>query len=613
MKTLNEQYKSIKEGNGHKGVFLTEAKRQFPNYVRNAATFDEAALILKQKGIINESIVGITPINSIGSKKESYEIAFEKFMQEAKSPEIKAKEVKEKKIKPQEETEKAELKKPSKQVEADIKNIYNQTDMKDINNLIFSQVMKGYYAEMKDPKNADKTMEDLKDIVMKNLAKDPIYYTKDGQFGVKGIGYTTEHPGLGTPKEATGKYKASGYGDLKLNESKLSEYGPVDMDKYYPPIKNPGTKIMYNGKPGVIKGNFMMRGDEFATYKINFDDGTYEEISTGDKGITYPEDLEERLIRKAIRNIIKEELDEIMYQGPSINPSKGPGGGKRRAPETLTLSAIAINRINTNGENALDWHQPHIIIDPEKGNIKISALLYSALESQERGRTSREKESTKSPLGRIIGEIDQESKNALRVIRQGVVKSIGSDKYFNSIMPKSVGDPIMKTDRETGEQKELLGSIIVDNPGAKKLDMDDKESSIEEILREVLLRESIEKEIARINKEAEQETLQLKLDKISDAIEKRKSQLNKLDEDEDMKNLTDSKKVKELEKDIKKLEQAKTKIEKMMGKAKGKKKEVIDEMGDGDEDDAMIQSYEDQESDKYSTPNMDDIESGNTY
>ena len=609
MKTLNEQYKSIKEGNGHKGVFLTEAKRQFPNYIRNASTFDEAALILKQKGIINENIVGIAPINSISSKKESYEVAFEKFMQEAKSPEIKAKEVKEKKIASQEETEKAELKKPSKQVEDDIKNIYDQTDMKNINNLIFGQVMKGYYAEMKDPKNADKTMEDLKDIVMKNLAKDPIHYTKDGQFGIKGVGYTTEHPGLGTPKEATGKYKASGYGDLK--ESKLSEYGPVDMDKYYPPIKNPGTKIIYNGKPGVIKGNFMMRGDEFATYEVNFDDGTYDEISTGDKNLTYPEDLEETLIRKAIRNILKEEIDEIMYQGISIGGKPSGGGGRRRAPETLTLSALAINRINTNGENALNWHQPHIIIG-EDGNIKLSALLYTALESQERGRSSREKESTKSPLGRIIGEIDQESKNALRVIRQGVVRSIGADKYFNSIMPKSVGEPIMKTDRETGEQKELLGNIVIDNPGAKKPDMDDKESSVEEILREVLLRENIEKEITRINKEAEEETLGLKLGKINDAIEKRKSQLNRLDEDEDMKDLTDKKKVKELEKDIKKLEQAKAKIEKMMGKGKGKKKEVIDEMG-GDEDDAITGRYEEEEGNKYSTPNMDDIESGNTY
>ena len=70
-------------------------------------------------------------------------------------------------------------------------------------------------------------MQQLKDIVLKNLAKDPIYYTKDGQFGVKGLGYETEVPGLGTPKEAKGKYKSSGYGDL--NESVM--YGDSDGDR----------------------------------------------------------------------------------------------------------------------------------------------------------------------------------------------------------------------------------------------------------------------------------------------------------------------------------------------------------------------------------------------
>ena len=215
MKTLNEQSQLIKEGKGHKGVFLNEAKRQFPNYIRNAATFDETATILKQKGIINENLVGLSPINKIESKEESFELAFKKFLEEAKDPQVKAKEVKAKKIDTQEEDEKAELKKPSKQVEEDLEKGYNQKDLKNIDNLMFDQVMRGYYAEMKDPKNADKTMQQLKDIVLKNLAKDPMHYVKDGQFGVKGLGYVTEHPGLGTPKEAKGKYKASGYGDIK--------------------------------------------------------------------------------------------------------------------------------------------------------------------------------------------------------------------------------------------------------------------------------------------------------------------------------------------------------------------------------------------------------------
>jgi hypothetical protein len=100
------------------------------------------------------------------------------------------------------------------------------------------------------------------------------------------------------------------------------------------------------------------------------------------------------------------------------------------------------------------------------------------------------------------------------------------------------------------------------------------------------LRESVEKDLADINKEAEHEVLQAKLDKIDALIDHRRSKLSKLDEDEDMKALTDKKKVKELEKDIKKLEVARKKVEKMMSKFKGKKaasKEVIDEVEDDEE------------------------------
>jgi hypothetical protein len=330
-KTLQDQYLLIKEGKGHKGVFLTEAKRQFPNIVRNAATFEEAVASLQTKKIITENVIGLTSVNSIfePKKKESYELAYEAFLAEAKKKEN------------EDEKVKAEEKKPSKKVEEDYSRNYDQKDTKNIDNLIFDQVMTGYYAEMKDPKNADKTMQELKDIVMKNLQKDPIHYTKDSQFGVKGLGYTMDTPGLGEPKEAKGKYKASGYGDL--NES-----------------------IKYMNK-------------------------------------------EENKLRKVIREMINEEL------------------------------------------------------------------------------------STSSPSS---------------------------------------------------------------------------------------LKESVEKELAAINKEAEHEIISSKLEKVQSLIDKKQSQLNKLDEDEEMKDLTDAKKVKEISKDIKALEKAKAKLEKMMGKGKGKtqKTEVLGEV-----------------------------------
>lgn len=196
MKTLTEQYQLIKKDKGHKGVFLKEARKQFPNLVTNSATFEEASTILKQKGIISENFVGLDAINgSIARKKESYETAFEKFLQEAET--------------------KAEEKKVSKEVEEDLSKNYDQRDEKDPNNMIFGQIQMGYYCELKDPKNEGKTDQELLEMVYKNLAKDPIFYTKNGQFGVKDLGYTDEAPSLGEPEEPKGPHKSSGYGNLK--------------------------------------------------------------------------------------------------------------------------------------------------------------------------------------------------------------------------------------------------------------------------------------------------------------------------------------------------------------------------------------------------------------
>ena len=203
MRTLTEQYRSVKKGKGPKDVFLKEAKRQFPNLVTNKATFKEASTILKQKGIISENYVDLKPINNvIERKKEGYEKAFANFLAEAEA--------------------KAEEKKVSKEVEETEEHNYDYKDKKDPNNMIFGQIQMGYYFEMKQEKNADKTIDEIKDIVFKNLAKDPIYYTKNGQFG-EDVGYTEDNVSLGVPEEPKGEHKSSGYGKLKENKEPVNE------------------------------------------------------------------------------------------------------------------------------------------------------------------------------------------------------------------------------------------------------------------------------------------------------------------------------------------------------------------------------------------------------
>jgi hypothetical protein len=290
--------------------------------------------------------------------------------------------------------------------------------------MIFDQIMMGYYAEMKDPKNADKTMQELKDIVFKNLQKDQIYYTKNAQFGVKDLGYTTEAPGLGEPKEPKGKYKSSGYGDLKEG-----------VEKFMSDVEDLATK----------KGDKKFSPEEI---KAKLKQKREEELKRRKEA---GESLEEIALREVIQNMIFEELNSEEFE------------------DTL-----------------FKLEQPHL---SDKESLTTIQKIYAR-------------------------------------------HSAG----LNSISQN--------------------------------------------------LQESVEKDLADINKEAEHEVLQAKLDKIDALIDHRRSKLSKLDEDEDMKALTDKKKVKELEKDIKKLEVARKKVEKMMSKFKGKKaasKEVIDEVEDDEE------------------------------
>jgi hypothetical protein len=198
MKTLQEQYNLIKEGKGHKGVFLKEAKRLFPNIVPNAATFEQTAKLLKQRSVISENIFPLIP--SAGLNPFT---SFDKFInEEAKATETK----------------------PTKEVSEKETAGYDYKDQKNSNNQIYDQYINGLKFEMEQNPEllAYKPTEALlkvKEIVVKNLEKDPLYYMKNAAFGVKDLGYTE----LKKQEDPTGKYKSSGYGDLKENTMNKSD------------------------------------------------------------------------------------------------------------------------------------------------------------------------------------------------------------------------------------------------------------------------------------------------------------------------------------------------------------------------------------------------------
>jgi len=200
MKSLQNKLNLIKEGKGNKELFLKEAKSMFPNVVTNALTFDQAVHNLTERGILSEGFIGLS------SKKPNNPDWFSIFNENVK----------------------AGLKDTDKDVEKLETAGYDYKDEKNSNNLSMESILAGYYAEMKDPKNAEKTEEELKEMVVKNLEKDPMHYMKDGAFGVKGIGYTDEAPGL--KASDTDKMEP-----VKLQENNVSEYlgGRMDVPQSY--------------------------------------------------------------------------------------------------------------------------------------------------------------------------------------------------------------------------------------------------------------------------------------------------------------------------------------------------------------------------------------------
>ena len=87
---------------------------------------------------------------------------------------------------------------------------------------------------MRNPKNANKTEQQIKDIVYKNLYKNKLYYVEKAQFGIEGIGYTKDAPGLKVT-QIKGKHVGSGYGDSSKTKVPAGEPGtgflPVKENK----------------------------------------------------------------------------------------------------------------------------------------------------------------------------------------------------------------------------------------------------------------------------------------------------------------------------------------------------------------------------------------------
>ena len=304
MKTLQQQYLLIKEGKGNKEQFLKHARYLFPEFITVNNDYNTTTGILKGKGILTEAVGGIATLNP--NKPDWFKI-FDTNLREAVG------------VKDKEEYGDQNTFKASKETEETLKKAnFDNADPKNIDNVYGQSFLVGYYTEMKDPKNADKTVNELKDIVLKNMSKDVTYYNTEAFMGTKGIGFKTDVVGGGKPVEPKGKYKSSGYGDMPktvkegLNEAKKRPGIAAEIKE----IEKSNEALALEAKIAKIKEAIAMRENKLKIAESEevvdmIDEKMVKELQKEIKELekyqTKAESLYEKLTKTKSKEVIKDE------------------------------------------------------------------------------------------------------------------------------------------------------------------------------------------------------------------------------------------------------------------------------------------------------------------
>ena len=118
----------------------------------------------------------------------------------------------------------------------------------------------------------------------------------------------------------------------------------------------------------------------------------------------------------------------------------------------------------------------------------------------------------------------------------------------------------------------------------------------------VVKKETANSKLAEIEKNGKIATLEIQIDALDEIIEAKNQRISMVTEDENLSELVDKNKMKEMQREIKELEKRKAKMEKLYEKMCGKKyakKEVVGEDYDPDEEqkrdeDEIFMAYDDE-------------------
>jgi hypothetical protein len=576
--TLQEQYNLIKEGKGHKGIFLTEAKKQFPNMLTNPMGFEEASKMLKTRGVISENYVDLKPINTIeATPKTAWENKFAQFLaEEAKAVE----------------------KKTTKEVEDIQAHNFDYKDKSNLDNQIGQEVLNGIYFEGRE--NPDKTLDELRKMVAKNLAKDGQYYMKNAAFGIKGLGYKETEV-----EEVAGKYASSGYSD-KLKKMVKESLIKEEEGKDYTKLTSVGVETLKKVLQQVDKINIQVGPmsstqvkNEADLLRVLMGELNFRQVSPGTYKLVGPNDSTVTMGKGSLDEA--SDFEEKMAQLRMLQMQKKAGTAPDQKvinkKQTLTQKLNMLKKAYFDLISAMesesdlefaasgDWYQEQLDdLENSIGDLetKISSINENSVNEAKNLQNAKqalidfnsgklgEDAMVKTVIKSLGFKFDEYSEEEAGMVLGSLIKKgkIPTDNYVLNnvidVLTESISDLETKI-QSINENMEMVG-------------MEEAEAEPKPEKKKVK-KESLDADLAEIDTQAGIVAMEAKLDRVSEMISAKMERLSMIEEDANLAELVDKGKMKEMQKEIKVLEKVKAKMEKMYEKMNGKAytKEMVDE------------------------------------
>lgn len=355
-------------------------------------------------------------------------------------------------------------------------------------------------------------------------------------------------------------------------ENKFEQYLAEAGKKELNPIVNNEVEKKVNDK----KGEEKIKAEEKETAK--------EVINTQDRNYDYSPKVDN------INNVNAQEMMNGVYCEIKADPNLSLEEAQAKVIKNLAKDSLHYVKEGQFGVEGLGYSEQKVEENTGEtyGGSGYSEKLKegdSAMQEVKESKDDKLKSLIKESLG---GVVTTGNPNSLAAMSGEIIKNMMNEDNWQQEVGSQYHSSLYT--EENKEDDMPMDEAKKDHDGDGDVDSDDylaaRDKAIKANMKKKAKKESIDTKLAEIGKEGDIVKMEAQLDYLSEYIQEKVDRVNSINEDENLQELIDKKKMKQMQKEIKLLEKRKQKMEKLYEKHCGKKyqkKEMVDEVEELDE------------------------------